>query len=242
MEDKQLIDEYFDANTPESRKHEIEQIIGSLPHSDSRRILFELGTGIQYQEEEEDFRSRIRAIESSTAKSRPLWFKIAASILLLISTSAILFNVLRGGQPNQKVFEKYYMPYDGVVSARSEAETSASGILAYKEGDYLVALSELAEIQNPSGQIKLVIASCYLSLEQWNEAIETLILIADTEGQMIRDNRDWYLAITYLRLDKVDKAYRLLSELKARKTPFALVATDLLSEAPFKQIEGNSDE
>lgn len=237
MDDKQLIEEYFDPTTSDSRKHEIEQVILTLPHSDSRRILFELGLGIQHHEAEENLKSRLQAIDELSVQRRSIWFKIAASILFFISVSFVLFIFLREGDSSHKVFEQYYIPYDGVVSSRSEANTFQEGLFAYKEGNYSRALEKLVLLEEPDGQTKLVLASCYLSLERWDHAIEVLSSIPDTDGQLIRDNRDWYLALAYLPQNSFDQAYDLLDDLEVRETIFSENARALLGESLFQEIK-----
>ncbi|MEO9870254.1 tetratricopeptide repeat protein [Ekhidna sp.] len=234
---KKLIDEYFDASTSVSRKDEIEKELSNLTESNPDRVLLELGKTIQLDDEVEDFRRRMSIIGEPEKKSKSFLLKIAASLLLVVSVMAILIKVLPESSSNQAIFQRHYTPYDGVVIARSDAPIINKGILAYLEGDFEVALDELIQVEEPTGQFRLVISNCHLSLGNWDQALAILNQINDAESQMIQDNRDWYLAITYLRTDQIEKSYNLLKSLKERNTDFMEKVEDLLRESLFKEIE-----
>ncbi len=155
-----------------------------------------------------DFRS-INQTES--AKVIPLkrfyYYAAAASVVVIIGVFSIL-NL--NSSSSSELYTAYYAPYDGIVNTRSDGALSSVGLSLYEQRNYEEALEIILQSHKikdvTDGQRKLLIANCYLNLEQPGKSLEFLKQIAETESQLIKDNAKWYQVMSYLQLENKELA------------------------------------
>ncbi len=139
-------------------------------------------------------------------EKQSLWRKwsIAATVLVLMSVGSLwFFNTINS---NETLYAHYFEPYKNVVQpiVRGEVEknTKVLAFMAYDDGDYdtaIVYINQLLEDQ-PEAIFALYKANAQLQTDQTEAAIVTLeshIKKTDT----IYAQAQWYLALSYLKLD-----------------------------------------
>lgn len=161
----------------------------------------------------------------------------AAAIIILIG----VFSIFRfSDSEHSAVFEAYYQPYDGLVVTRTNDElNSNAGLLDYQRGnypaalDYLLATSEIKDVS--PGQRNLLIANCYLMLNQPAESLQFLESTAPDEKPIVIANVNWYRAMSYLKMDQLEEAEKILKVLASGNSAYANKASAILKEELFNQ-------
>ena len=171
---------------------------------------------------------------SRFTSSRVIWYA-AASVVLITSITFLLRNYI--SQDKESIFAKYYQPYDGVSITRDGSTKFTAGINAYYDKNYAEALNIFRNSTNTEiseGELNLLIASCLISLDQSSQAITYLDKMADTEAELISNNKEWYLALAYLKIGNVDRSRRILTDIIENNSPFSSSASKLLNEEIYK--------
>ena len=149
------------------------------------------------------------------------FFSAAAAILALIAAVVWLFP----GQPSsEQLYTAYYSPYDSDLDIRfrQSGETTnpadtplTKGLRAYAEKDYAGSIPQLEAylVENPDH----LVSRFYLALAKMEEGRdEEAILQFDAvqkAGQEYSEESTWYLALLYVKNDRIDEAKALLNAL-----------------------------
>lgn len=163
-------------------------------------------------------------------------YRYAAAASILIAVSYFSWTTF-GVKSNEDVYLSYYAPYDGIVTTRDDSGSYLEGLSAYSNGGYEEALNMLLNAQADhisQAQMSLLIGNCYMNLGDVDNAVITLGKIADDNDQMTLSNRDWYLALCYLKLEQITEAKTLLTNLVESNTAFSRNARVLLEESIFE--------
>ncbi len=170
------------------------------------------------------------------------WYGIAASLVILIG----VFSILQlGGQTNDEVYLSYYQPYDGIVNTRGnnnvveEAKPLMEIIALYNVGQYQIALDNFLKIEKvegiTDGQFALLIANCYLNLDQPANGLEWLAKISTEENSLVTANKDWYIAMCHIKANEIEKAKNKLSDIIDKRSIYTHKASKLLKEDIFSE-------
>lgn len=218
----------------ESRKNSSEEFVEELLFQ--RRVLG------QIQAQEKSKRKAImlqdfREIREETKKTRvflkrPILYLVAAVFVLL----ATFHFVLEKPRSSGEVFSTYFQVYDGAVTTRGDDNSISTALTSYNAGNFSKALEILIDSKEfgiPQNQVNLLLISCYLALEQPNEAMKLLKVIQEPEQNSIAQNRDWYLALTLIKLDRISEAKEVLLSIKSSQHVYTLLAARLLEEDLF---------
>lgn len=223
-----LLEEYFNATTSESRRIEIRNELLKLNPDDPDRILLELGEEVEVEEKVHKLTS---TIESIADNRRSNWvLKVAASIVFIMASVFIGIELNKTNASSDDLFNTYFLPYDGVIVSRDNSE-GFDGIRLYNAKEYEEAIDifkdEFETSNNP--EIALLISSCYLSIDDPAQALSWLGQV-DAVNQKLIDNKDWYMALTLMKMDQTTKAVALLREIIETNSPFKEKANELLSD------------
>ncbi|MEL6561803.1 MAG: hypothetical protein AAFQ94_26695 [Bacteroidota bacterium] len=182
-----------------------------------------------------DFRSidqpgRVKLIQPIRWK----YYLSAAAVLILIA----VFSIFKFSENESlAIYESYYRPYDGLVVTRSNELNDNAGLLGYQRGEYSTALEYLLatpEIKGVSqGERKLLIANCYLNIDQPYKSLEILESIDSDEKPIIKANISWYRAMSYLKMKQLSEAKAIFEMLAAGNSAYVNKASDILKEAVF---------
>ncbi|MEQ9425311.1 MAG: hypothetical protein RJQ09_12880 [Cyclobacteriaceae bacterium] len=208
-----------------------ERIQKQLANSEELKAVFE---GLrQYYEEVEGDREKIEAYkatlgiysEEGTNKEETrtaYFFKIAASIGLLILAGAIFYSLQNNDPVNDFVNGQLSRPYNAPEVFRSDQSqvellwTEASTL--YKSGNYESAIEIIRSIDkidgdDPTSQFYFALCQLYRDDPNYDEALKNLQMVAGT-GHILSVRAKWFLALTYLFSGNADGARSFLEELK----------------------------
>ena len=145
-----------------------------------------------------------------------IWAIPAAAAIIGI---AFIIRSFAGTDPNIRLYEKYYRPLSGNVMEvelvrGSNTASIQAGIDCYERKDYMCAINNFT--YSPEAAFYLGLA--HLGAGNYNEAL----------GSFLEFERDhpshpgvnWYLALTYLHLNKLDEAEKSLNVIIATSSPF----------------------
>jgi tetratricopeptide (TPR) repeat protein len=188
---------------------------------------------------EEKFKELLEVyLRKKSRKTRRIGFilALAAGILLLIGIPLTFFtkhNIKNSAQ----LYEIYYSPYPYLLHERSltNAQTAlnAKAMYLYNNHDYLGASIILNEqihdsLTNPLQRLYLGI--CYMELKQYDEAIKTFEGVISLHQYLTFDQANWYMALTYLKMNRRLKATEYLQRVKSDSCLFSKQAIEILNK------------
>ncbi|MEP0987533.1 tetratricopeptide repeat protein [Ekhidna sp.] len=224
------LEEYFDRNTDDAKKRQI-----SSNTSVDEEILIKLGDSLRTDNEVQAFKTKLDAVIKQKKRRQWIYLKIAASIVLILSLGFLIININDELDQND-LFQAYYKPYDGYSVPRGGNDLWSDGILLYENRAFAdaIELFNQAIIENPNdSKLMLILGSCYLSTNQVKQAEQILMKIEDS-NELIVSNKKWYLALTYLKQNKIDRSKKLLVELVETSPSYAKKAAILLEEVIYQ--------
>lgn len=184
-------------------------------------------------------RSRVAAVFAAQQKQQPVkvfslgrWAAAAAILFLLAGGYWVIGTQQQSGA---SLAETYLEPYpDRITTMGSEADALTQAMAAYNQGRYEEALASFAEL--PEGAVSAELLNLYIgtsALEtgQFTQAERTLQRTARSATDYAAAGK-WYLALTYLKQEKVAQARPLLEELRSEGTYKRESATQLLETLP----------
>lgn len=148
--------------------------------------------------------------------TRKMWL-IAASFLVLVVSSVLIWNVLKSETANgTELFAANYEPFNisqrGENSDLSDLEKQALATYNAKNFDAVTPLLEQLATEKPTDeQLILQLTSAYLSTNQTKKAIENCSKIKDTSVNF--QAAQWYLALAYLQNNDLENAKKTLTAL-----------------------------
>ncbi len=157
------------------------------------------------------------------AKIRNLgrWLTAVAAIgtLLLIAYLGFQDTSSNGQNLAENFYENNYTPYEADITLKSIPTNSLIAELdkAYKAGDYNASFdladSVLRELPNDA-EILLIKGICLMEKNKPNKGIAVFKSISN---ELYQDEVNWYIAMAFLKQDKVDEAEPYLKKIKGAK-------------------------
>ena len=169
----------------------------------------------------EDFENKLQ--KSSLFSVIPAKLMAAASIILLLSLGTwVTRNYLFPS--DERIFETSYEPYPNtvlpIVRGSEVSSIEYSAFAAYESGDYHKAINLFNSVENKDEKyIQFYKAMCYLSVDRSNQAIQTLLPLANDASNQIdqmdwRQKAQWYIGLAYIHQGKEQEALYYMNALK----------------------------
>lgn len=171
-----------------------------------------------------DLRMKLQAAQKEKKISKPevpvirlqvkkFWYA-AASIILLAAIGSTLFFNMPGGSSSDRLFSEYYSPDNLVNVTRSGDANIVEAVLKFQEQDYVVASKLFKQIlvndqANYAGWFYYGI-TC-IETESFDQAEEAFNKIITDNQNLYVEHAEWYLGLSYLKNNKIDKARVQLS-------------------------------
>jgi hypothetical protein len=146
-----------------------------------------------------------------------VWFRVAASILLLISVAVVVRLLVIIPDPDTLVNTELAQPYPVSNLVRSEGDSSAKamGYQAYMRGEFENATRYFEQVPETEGDVASVMfynALSYLYAENYGNA-QQLLTAAIIANSRYAQQAQWYLALAFLKSNKKDKATEILKSI-----------------------------
>ena len=127
--------------------------------------------------------------------------------------AVLLIRSLLPSDDPQKIFSKYYEPFNAVSSITRSMGASENGsfvkaVASYKSGDYQAAAAGFSEAMlNGSETISagFFLGITEIELGNYNKAIELLNGVVNRKGEFTKE-AIWYLGLAYIKSDNKNKA------------------------------------
>lgn len=218
-----LIERYFDQQLSPEEKVEVEQLRATDLDFQEEFELFEkanqavqLATAINLKEEIKDIHDSMEAT-SATPIFTFRRIGIAASVLLIVG-----FGVYAQQYSNQNLYDEAYAPVgDYVTNMDNEISQLEKAMELFDQQQYDNAQRAFNQIYTTTGdQIALFYAGhCHYQAGKFEEAISALSKI-DNNYQA---EAQWYIALAYLKLEKLDNTNNVLQSIIDNKQDEAFV-------------------
>lgn len=189
--------------------------------------------------EEEKFKQVLQLyFNRKVRKNRRIGFIIAlaAGILLLIGIPLTLMkhHELKN---NSQLFDEYFSTYPYFLHERSlnnsDSSLNAKAMFLYNNQEYseaAVILSKLVPDSISDPLHSLYLGICYMKMKQYSIAINTFESIVSLHQHLTYDQANWYLGLTFLKIDKKFDASECLLRVKSDSGQFAKQANEILKK------------
>lgn len=160
-----------------------------------------------------EFRKKLEDIARGLKKKKktPYW-RYAAIILVLLGAATFVWLQMQTG--NSTLFDKHYKVYPVEDAIRGAEQSGTQQILKYythENYEKVVPLLTAFCAENPENtRFKIYLGNALLQTGQAEKAISTFLGI--TEDSANYEDSLWYLALSYLKINKLDQARSTLEE------------------------------
>jgi tetratricopeptide (TPR) repeat protein len=209
------------------------------------RLGIEYSTLKNISSELQDLEASLPEVEINLAKERKLipWnnnaFKIAASLLLLVAASYVIYRYTK--QPDLKLafennFEAYpnefYIPKRGEVTPENNKTKAFEYYDAKQYKDALIYFDRLTA-SDKDNIINFYEGNAYLATGESEKAIKIFKNLIKDQKFIFIDQCKWYLGLAYLKTQRIADAKKIFSELKEGQSTHRERATEILEELNF---------
>lgn len=218
------IERYLLKEMPEEEYNAFEKRISSdAPLRQKVESVKLMLVGIQesiLSEKIDNFHKEVTMAEAGTGQPRSKLFSmkrwmVAASVVVLLGFSAVLFFTKSGGQ--ERLFSEYYKPDPGLSTAMGESDKYLfdHAMIDYKTGKYDSAIKTWQQLyqSNPqSDTLNYFLGSAFMAKEKVKEAIPYFERALAKDDTHFADDANWYLALAFTKEKKYDEAVSYLKK------------------------------
>ncbi|MEP0265919.1 hypothetical protein [Dokdonia sp.] len=204
MDKDLLIQKYLQGTLSESEEQLFQEYIENDPSFADDIPFYE---GLNYAFAKADYdqtKAQLHSFYKEEQKSRWRRWSVAATVLVLIGLGSIFY--FNSTDSTESLYAHYFEPYKNVVQPIVRGEvvktTKALAFMAYDDGDYTKAIKHINDLleEKPEAILALYKANAQLQIDQTEAAIETLESHVE-KTDTIYAQAQWYLALSYLKLD-----------------------------------------
>jgi tetratricopeptide (TPR) repeat protein len=239
-EEQDNIDNYLTGNVSEPERTAFEQ---RLQTDESLRAVVEeqtlLREGIARASRKEILQS-LRELEASLpaaeAPAIPLWrnawLQVAAGVSLLTVCAYLLWPT---AQEPATLFADYFEPYPNVImptvrgAVENDSTVKAQAFRAYDRQEYTKAIELFETLNLQDATALLYLGNSYLASGQPEKALPLLEKVLNNYD-VFHEQAEWYIAISYLKLEERDKAKEALRKVVVREGSYKSKAQLILEK------------
>lgn len=165
-----------------------------------------------------EWEAEIKAEEDTTGRRLGSWYLVAASISVIL-VAVIGFWALNDKDSTQQLYSAYYEAYPDVITSRAgDSNKLKEALYAYESEAYVDAelmLKELARKDPDDREAQFYLAQTLMARGKIDEAKEIFHVLKNTTGFSLREASAWYLALSYLKMEKNQEAKEELQKIIA---------------------------
>lgn len=158
----------------------------------------------------------------------------AASILILVTISlALIYIYTPKYSASQKIFKEYYQPYEENITTRaivSQMGNFQLAIEAYKNKEYNKSINYFNKVIVISSSVNLYKGIACIECKNYNEALISLQFVLNNPDSTYYSQAHWFLALTWLKLDKPRNSIPSLKWLKNNDRFYSRKASEILNK------------
>jgi tetratricopeptide (TPR) repeat protein len=174
------------------------------------------------QKENISRKSEDKSVNLFRLSAHQISYAIAATVVFCAVTIFAIVNLKSGHQPD--LYAKYFEPFDspgsGITRSSENIMTEkAEAYEAYDAGNYVLAaeLFEKALAKKDEPIAQLCLANAYMALNDFEKAEAKLIEMHKEHAELVTQTK-WYLALVYIKQNKLEKARATLWEISDSST------------------------
>jgi len=178
---------------------------------------YTLATEAVDQQVEMDLKDQFEAWEREEDKRPkgvviPLFMKIAASLIILVGVSYLIFHKSKTLTGEQLALKEYKLPESQGSTMGEGNELWSVGLWAYENKDYAEAIKNWSELENPNPEMLYYLAHAYFNTGQYDNAL-SLFKELSNGTSTYNYSSDWYLLLTYLAADHKEEFDQLVAKI-----------------------------
>jgi hypothetical protein len=157
------------------------------------------------------------------------------AVICIVLATFLVYRFVDQKPFHEQVFSQFYQPYALDLVSRSGssgADPFLEAVDSYNSGDFSKALLAFDAMQPDQNLAKdhllLLQGICYLELDQPGLAVESFHNILVKENIAFATHAKWYLSLSYLKLNEIDKTRLWLREIINNEPYYTRDATRLL--------------
>ncbi|NNC82994.1 MAG: hypothetical protein HKN79_05405 [Flavobacteriales bacterium] len=140
-----------------------------------------------------------------------VWWALAAGLALLVASVIWLTD---DTNPRYELYSTHFFPDPGlpVAMGTTDAYAFTDAMVDYKNEAYQKAVakwSDLLEDGDENDTLRYYIGCAYMNLHDHEQAIAYLSPLASDKSSPLFEKAQWYLALNYLYVDRIDALKRL---------------------------------
>lgn len=238
MEISDYIEKHLNENIGETEKKEFENKLTSDPDFAKKvkedvlvmNAFDEIKAG-ELMEKMKEIDSEVDLENSGQSKFHPMLKWAAIFGFLMMLSTWFFFNRTHS---SQDLFLAYYTTYPNVENpvVRSDANQQGAWRL-YSNGNYEDAYLQFQyslRNGNPNEAGWFYLGICAIELDRFNQAEMAFNKVLSAEDGRYKEQAQWYLALSYLREDKLTEAKNKLLEIEKSTSTYAPKSSELLSK------------
>ncbi len=198
---------FLDGEMPAGEREEFEKDF--LENETLRRQVGEYRTVVEGIRDHDLLEARKQVSQFEAGRKKPIrqWLKIAAAVSILVTAGLVL---IVGQDP---VYDEFFSPYPNVAQSRGQAPGAFDlAMLAYTEGSYSDAASQLALLKNQNDTVTFYLAGARLFAGEPVVSEAHLRRILENQGPF-RQQAEWLLVKALLDQEKNEEAIALLESI-----------------------------
>jgi tetratricopeptide (TPR) repeat protein len=158
------------------------------------------------------------------------WAVMGLAASLLIAASYFIWTT-NSTADTSALFAEYYQQYPNIIMPSLRGTQRDSSVLAYAFNaydnlQYAEAITRFEAIGNKDGSVYFYLGLAHLAQSDIERAIVNLQQSVHID-QAFREQAEWYLALSYLRSDRLKKCAEMLSGIELRGGSYAKRAREL---------------
>lgn len=224
METERLIAKYFQNQLSAEEKVQFDKLMSSNKEFKEQVMFEEKVKKSIVQQEHINFKQYLKNVEQSLPrkKNKTRWYLVAASILMLVSLG-LLWN-LNANSPD-KLFDSYYKVASNtsfpIVRNNTASDELTKAFIAYESKAYNQAQTLFAEAYKNSNNSELLfyLGISFLETGDTKKAIETFLKHIKFNDRLAGKS-NWYLALTYLKANDVERSKKILKKIASNSTNY----------------------
>lgn len=167
---------------------------------------------------EKNRRAKVQAVSGN--KSAPIRYAAIFTGLLVVGT---IFTMTFNNQSHDKLFSKYYQPFEIVTTSRSSSvlpEEQMFNMAAelFNNREFTEAASLFSELLKANPQrldARFFHGMAEMEMENYPVALKSLSVVGSTKNTLYHDKAIWYLSLCYIATGDTENARSALKSIAA---------------------------
>lgn len=226
----ELIEQYLGGDLPAAERDKFDRLLQADQALRSELLLHQELHDALGNQELRSFEKLVRQAGEDYIKKNEFetpgppikYWQMAAAVLVLLVAGIGLYLATHREPDAEQLFAAYFTPYEVPGNLRSE-ETSVTsqvsfseGLSSYSKGQFQEAVVHFNEAvkENPDQMMAVFLRGVsYLHIGNVKLAEEDLKAVIADKNNLFSDQAKWYLALNYLKQERLEEAKSLLEEL-----------------------------